>query len=379
MLAALRAFLAAVLADRAAALLLLGAPLLYALFYPSAYSGEVVRKAPVVVVDEDGSAISRRLVAALAAEPRVHPVASLASPAEARLWLAEDRAVAAVLVPADFSRRIARGETGTVALVGHGAHLLQGSAALAGAGAALAETGREAALAQARAAGPPAPPALALVTRPLFNVREGYGAAVFPGVAFVIVHQTLLLGLALLAGTARERLGRPLRLPLRQLAGLALGGLLLGMVQTVWFVGFVFWLHDYPRAAAPLAEVLAGAALFVAATVAAALAAASLVTAREQPLQLGLALSLPLFFLAGISWPAEATPLPLQAFARLFPTTSGLELMVGLNQMGGRLADHLPAVLNLLLLALGYGLLAAARLAAPAPAPAPGAAAGRRR
>lgn len=354
MWAAFRALFAAILADRAAALLLLAAPLLYAGFYPSAYAGEVVVQAPVVVVDLDRSGASRALIARVAAVQQAQLVGRLPTAAEAQLWLAEGRAVAALIIPADFGATIARGGTGTVLLAGHGAHLLRASTSLSGIGVALGQAGREAARDQARAAGPPAPPALALVPRPLFNTREGYGAAVFPGVAFVIVHQSLLLGLALLAGTARERLGHRLQLAPAQLAGIALAAGCIGLGAVGWFAGMVFWLHDYPRAAAPFVDVALGSAFFVAATVAAALALASLFRTRERPLQLGLALSLPLFFLAGLSWPAEATPAPLVLLAKLFPTTAGLELMVGLNQMGGRLTDYGAAVLNLIVLALAF-------------------------
>jgi ABC-2 type transport system permease protein len=354
MWAAFRALFAAIMADWAAALLLFVSPLLYAGFYPSAYTGEVVVQAPVVVVDLDRSAASRGLVARLGGVQQAHVVASLASAAEAEAWLAEERAVAALIIPANFAAQIARGETGSVLLTGHGAHLLRASSALAGIGLALGQTGREAAREQARVQGPPALPGLALVARPLFNTREGYGAAVFPGVAFVIVHQSLLLGLALLAGTARDRLGPALRLRPAQLAGIALAAASIGLVDVGWFAGMVFWLHDYPRAAARLADVAVGAMLFVAATVAAALALASLFRTRERPLQIGLAVSLPLFFLSGLSWPAEATPEPLVMLAKLFPTTAGLELMVGLNQMGGRLTDYGPAAVNLIGLTVVY-------------------------
>lgn len=358
MLAAFRALFAAAVRDRAAALLLFVSPLLYAGFYPSAYSGEVVVDAPVVVVDADRSAASRALLIQLGAVGQARVVAHVASAAEARLLMAQGRAVAALIVPAGFGAEIAAGRQGSVVLAGHGAHLLRASTALAGVGTALAETARAGAREQARAAGAPAPPALTLITRPLFNTREGYGAAVFPGVAFVIVHQALLLGLALLAGTAREGLGRPLQLTVPQLAGIALAAGAIGLASIGWFAGMVFWLHDYPRAAAPLGDVAAGAVAFVAATVAAALALASLFRTRERPLQLGLAVSLPLFFLSGLTWPAEATPAPLRLVARLFPTTPGVELMVGLNQMGARLADHGPALANLAGLALLYGGIA---------------------
>jgi ABC-2 type transport system permease protein len=62
MWAAFRAVFGAIFADRAAALLLFGAPILYAVLYPSAYSGELVVDVPVVVVDLDRSAASRDLV-----------------------------------------------------------------------------------------------------------------------------------------------------------------------------------------------------------------------------------------------------------------------------------------------------------------------------
>lgn len=365
MLAAFRALFAAVLGDRAAALLLFGAPVLYAFFYPSAYAGEIVVRAPVAIVDLDRSSQSRALIEGLRGAQQTELVAQLATVAEAERLLADGRAVAALVVPADFAMRIGQGRAGEVVLVGHGGYLLRASTALAGLGAALAEVGRRAARDQARAQGAPAPPPLTLVARPLFNTREGYGAAVFPGVAFVIIHQTLVMGLALLAATARERLGHPARLTPAQFAGVAAAAMVIALGQIAWFAGFVFWFQDYPRAGAAFADLVVAALLFAGATVGLALLLASLYRTRERPLQLWLATSLPLFFLTGLSWPREATPAPLMAFAQLFPTTPGLRLMIGLNQMGGRLSDYMADCLMLAILALGYGALAAARLQPP--------------
>lgn len=368
--AAFRAVFAAIFADRAAALLLLVSPILYAAFYPSAYSGEIVVEAPLAVVDLDRSGASRDLIIRAAATPQVRLAASLGSPEEARIWLASNWASAAIIIPEGYGRAVAQGRSGNVVLIGSGAHLLRSSAALGGIGASLGATAREAAFEQARAAGPAAPPALQLVSRPLFNTREGYGAAVFPGVAFVIVHQSLLLGLALLAGTAREKLGAPLSVTAAQFAGLGLAAATIAMVQVCWFAGFVFWWQDYPRAAAPLVDVLTGAVLFVVATATLVLLLASLFRTRERPLQLGLAVSLPLFFLSGLTWPAAATPAPVLWLARLFPTTPGLELMVGLNQMGGRIHDFPGAIINLLALTALFGGLALWRWTSPRRLPA---------
>ena len=45
---------------------------------------------------------------------------------------------------------------------------------------------------------------LEVAEEPIFNVTGGYGNAVLPGVLILILQQTLLLGIGLAAGTARE-------------------------------------------------------------------------------------------------------------------------------------------------------------------------------
>lgn len=362
-----RAFLAtfrAILADRAASMLLVGSVILYSFFYPSAYSGEVPTRIPVAVVDLDRSGTSRSLVIKLAALQQAEVVARLPTAGEALRWIEARRASAVVIIPAGFERHILRGEQGTVALYGNGAYLLRSSTALAGIGAALGALGRNAATDQAMTLGAPAPPALDLTQRPLFNTREGYGSAVFPGVTFVIIHQTLLIGLALLAATLRESRG-PHTLRRRELLGIALAFFVVGCASVAYFAGFVFWFQDMPRAAGNIGALTVAAALFVAATVAAALALASFFRTRERPLQLWIITSVPIYFLAGLSWPAEAMPDWLALLARLLPTTPGIHVMVGINQMGATLSEQKMELLNLAALALLYGTIALLRYRYP--------------
>lgn len=78
-----RAFLAAfraIFADSSALMLLIGSCLLYAFFYPSAYSGEVPVRMPVAVVDMDHSGTSRALESRLAALQQAEVVARPPSP-----------------------------------------------------------------------------------------------------------------------------------------------------------------------------------------------------------------------------------------------------------------------------------------------------------
>ncbi|PJI90524.1 ABC transporter permease [Sphingomonas koreensis] len=350
-----------ILSDRSALLLLIGSAILYSFFYPTAYSGEVPERMPVVSVDLDHSGSSRSLTTKLAAVQSARLVARLSSPDEAAKWIADRRASAAVVIPAGFEQRILRGEQGNVALYGNGAYLLRSSTALAGVGSAIGAFGLEAATGQAMALGAPAPPPLALIQRPLFNTREGYGSTIFPGVAFLIIHQTLLMGLALLAGTIRERHGMR-RLAPATLLGVALAFFVIGCADVAYFTGFVFWFQDYPRAQGNIGVLLVSAAAFIAATVAGALALASFFRTRERPIQLWIVTSVPIFFLSGLSWPVEATPDWLAMLGRLLPTTPGIHLMVGVNQMGASLTEQWPELVNLLGLTLLYGTIAFLRL-----------------
>ncbi|MEW5687801.1 MAG: ABC transporter permease [Pseudomonadota bacterium] len=350
----------AILTDSTALMLLIGSAILYSFFYPAAYSGETPTRIPVAVVDLDRTAASRSLVSKLSALQQAQVVARPASPSEALRWVEDRRASAVVVIPEGFERRILRGEQGVVTLHGNGAYLLRSSTALAGVGAALGTLGREAAVDQAMARGAPAPPALEVIQRPLFNTHEGYGSAVVPGVTFVIIHQTLLMGLALLAGTMSERQG-PLAFRPRELLGVALAFFVIGCADVAYFTGFVFWFQDFPRAAGSLGALAVASVLFVAATVAGALALASCFAVRERPIQLWIITSVPIYFLSGLSWPAEATPGWLAMLARLLPTTPGIHLMVGVNQMGASLAEQKIELLNLAALTLLYGAITIVR------------------
>lgn len=359
----LRSFIAtfrAIRSDRPALLLLVISTLLYSFFYPSAYSGEVATRTPVAVVDLDNSAASRSLALKVGAVQQADVVAHLSSMPEAKALMQDGSVDAVVLIPAGFGDEVHRGGRGEVALYGNGAYLLRSSTALGGVAAALGAVGVEAATDQARMLGAPAAQPLTTISRPLFNTREGYGSSVVPGVVFVILHQTLLMGLAMLAATLREKEGWVYVSPPR-LLGIALAFFVLGAAQVAYFTGFVFWFQDYPRGGADLFALLIAGSLFVAATVAGALALASFFHNRERPLQIWILTSLPIYFLSGLSWPVEATPESLIWLSRMLPTTPGIHAMVGLNQMGASIGDIWPELANLLVLTVVYGLIAVFR------------------
>ena len=87
---------------------------------------------------------------------------------------------------------------------------------------------------------------------------------------------------------------------------------------------------------------------------------------RETAVVLFIAVSLPLFFMVGVSWPVEAIPDAIRSASRIFPSTSAIDGLVRVNQMGASLHDVWRNWTSLWALTAIYGLLAvaAARLLA---------------
>ena len=86
---------------------------------------------------------------------------------------------------------------------------------------------------------------------------------------------------------------------------------------------------------------------------------------RETAILLFIAVSLPLFFQVGVSWPVEALPDFIRTASRVFPSTSAIDGFVRINQMGASILDVKRDWTILWILTVVYGLLAvlATRLA----------------
>jgi ABC-2 type transport system permease protein len=356
--------LRAVRGDRGALLVLVGAVLIYALFYPLPYLPEVLKEVPAVVVDADHSALSRQLVRMLDTHELIavrHEVPTLA---EAEALVRAGRAGGILAIPLDFERTIRRGGSATVGVYTDAAYFLVYRQALTGFAEAigtlsagieirrLEATGLSPA--QARARRDPVP----LLMRPLFNPAEGYASYIVPSVLVLILQQTLLIGIGLLAGTASERREETaLASPLAGTLGRAAFYLSLYAIHTLLYFGAVVRLFGFPNYGRP-ATLAAFALPFLLAVIFLGLAASHLFHRRETAIQALLFTSLPAVFLAGFSWPPEAVPAWLHRVALLLPSTPGMAGFLRLDQMGATLSEVRGEWMTLWVLAIVYFLLA---------------------
>lgn len=104
-------------------LFLFGASLIYALLFGLLYHSHVINDIPLLIYDQDQSKLSRQIVAAFADSEKFRLVAEVTSEEEMAELLREKTAVAALAIPANFSRDIKTGRSASVLLNANGANL----------------------------------------------------------------------------------------------------------------------------------------------------------------------------------------------------------------------------------------------------------------
>lgn len=348
--------------DRSGVLMLMLSILIYSVFYPAAYNHQVTLRVPLAVVDQDNSSLSRKLTMAAAATQGVDLTAHAGSMTQGRHLMETGDVDALLWIGPGFERAALRGEQGDIALFGNGAYLVRTRAAMAALGGAVTKTARDAVREMVSAEGVPAPVPVQLTMRPLYNVQEGYGSALVPGVMVLVVHQTLLLGIGLMMATWRAHLGRQMSVTMFFARAAAFATI--GICGLLYFCGMAFWQQDYPRGG-NLAGLLLAAPIYAVAVVMLGMFLGSFFVRREQPGQLLLATSLPFFFLSGLTWPQTVVPPAVVWIAKAIPATPATHLIVKLTHMDASLSEAAPELTSLAILAAVFGVAAWMRLCLP--------------
>jgi ABC-2 type transport system permease protein len=357
-----------VLADRGVFSLLIVAPVFYGVFYPQPYLGQLVRKIPIAVVDDDRTVLSRRLIQALDADEAIS-VAVRAPALDVAQQALFDRRVFGILeIPPDTEREFLKGNKARIPAYVDSAYFLVFNRTLQGMAEGAGDTnvadishGLRMDSAQARLALTALSPA-ELLMEPLYNPTGGYASYVVPAAFVLIIQQTLLMGAATLTalgfekrrGVRRTKLG-PAGLFGRGLAHLTIysGALALFFIVLPRVYGF--------STLGRIADLALFAVPFVLATSFMGQAAGSLFRHRETAVLVFVATTLPQFFLVGVSWPREMIPTVLDQLRRIFPSESAIDGLVRIGQMGASLGEVSEDWLYLwLLTAIYFGLAIAA-------------------
>lgn len=342
--------LRSVVKDQGVLIFFILVPLGYPLLYTFIYNEEVVRDVPVAVVDDCRSALSREYLRHLDASPDVRIISHCANMAEAKDLVKHREAYGVVRIPRDFSERLMMGQQAYVGAYADMSGMLYYKSVLtANTNVSLDMNAR---IKVERAGGTTAEQdkvtehPIAYEEVSLFNPQNGFATFLIPAVLILIIQQTMLLGVGMSAGTAREKNRFHTLMPierhhtglLRIVQGKAFAYLLVYIPVSVYVLGVVPHLFSLNQIGNPW-DIAFFVVPFLLACIFFAMTVSAFVRNREMCIMLIVFSSVPLLFISGISWPGSAVPDLWKAISYVFPSSFGIHGFVAINNMGARLID----------------------------------------
>ena len=339
-----------VLKDQGVLMFLIIVPLAYPLLYSWIYNNEVTRDVPVAVVDRSHSQMSREFTRMLDASPDTKVAVKCSSLEEAKDRVGKGEAYGVVYFPEDFQTKLNRMEQTHVGVYCDMSLMLAYKAIFQ---TCTAIQGNLNSKIQIELSGNYTNRENEITTKPLdfeevpiFNNTAGYGNFIIPGVLILIIQQTLLLGVGMAAGTARERNNYGFLVPIDRHYR--------GVMRIVWGKAMAYFMIYTIMAAYLLCAVprifnfislISGRELilfclpFLLACIFFSITLSALMRYRENVMLLVVFSSVPLLFMSGVSWPQSNIPSFWQGVSWLFPSTFGIRGFVRMNSMGATLTD----------------------------------------
>lgn len=337
-------------ADEGVFLFCIVVPILYPLLYSWIYTNEVARDFPVAVVDNSLSPESREFIRKFDASPDAKVAYHCNNIEEAKDLIGRQEVHGILYFPSDFATKINRGEQAHVSVFCDMSLLLAYRSIASSAVFVSMDMGKKIQLRRLNAFTEREEEVnlqpMEVSEVPIFNAPIGYGNFLIPIVLMMVIQQTILLGLGLSVGTARENnrfddlvpMNYHFSGPLRIVFGKSLAMLMVYAVQTTWITLCVTRFFGYTSLGAGK-DILMLMFPYILACIFFGMTLSCLVRYRENVLLLAVFTSIPFLFLTGIAWPQTSVPAFWQYAATLIPSTFGARGFVRINVMGATLSD----------------------------------------
>jgi ABC-2 type transport system permease protein len=325
------------------------------------YLGGTIDDLPVAVVDMDHSSASRELTRLLDAAPKVAALGYDSLP-QAQRDLAWRELYGIIVIPVDFEKRLLRGDSLVVPVFGDATNRMANGQIQQDISATYTELlhGYNRALLMRegfseRQAEVILNPLIARLVD-LYNPGTSFAAIVLPGLVTLVLQHGLLLSSTRINLNLRGGTPRSLRQPLSTRLGRYVAQLLVWVVLAMLL--YVIWPHVFGfRQTASFWALLGLILPFLLAVLAFSEFLAELLPSEEAVYLTLTFVTMPLFYLAGYTWPPQAMPEWVLWLANAIPSTWAIRAVAEMNQIGLPLAETGRHILILLALAAGYGVL----------------------
>ena len=332
--------------DRLTFGMVVGIPVIQLVLFGYAINSDP-RDLPAAVLSADPSPYARSFIRSLENSGYFRVVRQLRSEAQAEELLAHGEVQFVVNIPADFSRRIARGET-AVLLVEADATDPGATANAVAALSQLATTGfaRELQGVLAQPVDNAQPVEVRVHRR--YNPEGITAYNIVPGLLGTILTLTLVLmtGLAMTRererGTFENLLATPAR-PIEVMTGKVMPYILIGLIQVTLIYLFGRWLFDVPMQG-NLLLLYSVLLLFIAANLVLGITISSIARNQLQAMQMTIFFFMPSILLSGFMFPFRGMPEWAQWLGNLLPLTHFLILIRGIMLKGNSLDELWPQI-----------------------------------
>ncbi len=351
-------------------MLVVGGMVAYGLLYNLLYHPNIVRKAPIVAVDNSHTHLSRHFMNLIDASPNAEIVAVAADLGEARYLLSRGKAVAILYLPNNLSKRIGRGEQAPFVILSSTATFLYYEATVEAVEEAMLALGDDTrrnilwilpaplvATISGRAT-------TKIVGNALFNPTKGYADYLIPVVFIVIIFQIMIMVVSMNSGGRSAKgitpiKGRKIGFGGRLAIVLARSATYCTIygALSLFLIGWLPRIFHLPHLATAW-ELVVMMFPFMLATSLFGQALGRLFSDREAPILLITFFSVGLIFISGISYPLQLLPAGWKAVHYLFPTSPAILAFVELCSMGSTLVDIIPQLSIMWLQVACYLLLA---------------------
>ena len=338
------------------------ATLAYPLIYKALYWNEQINDVPVAVVDLSNSPQSREFLHRWNASPDIKLTHTCSSMAEAEQLLRNQKVHGIIYFPRDFAKQLADplGQA-HISLFCDMSSFLYMKAIYLSCNQVMLESMRNIQIDRYEQMGMDKEFAWSLVQdapyheTALFTPTGGYGSFLIPAVLVLILHQTLLFGICMLGGTAREE--NEESYTFTSLIGRAGACFLTYYGLAAILLGFFPRLFGIPHIGA-IEDILLLIVPYLLAIIFFSLCVSVFIRNRESGLVLLISTSLIFLFMAGISWPKEMIPQAWRWVAACIPYTWGAHAFIHVNSMGATLSQVTREFIALWVLTGAYGVMA---------------------
>lgn len=331
--------------DRVTFAMMIGIPLMQLILFGYAINSDP-RHLPTAVLAADNSPYARSIVAGMQTSTYFQVTEHLNSRAEADSALKEGRAQFVLTIPADFSRRLLRGEQPVLLLEADATD----PAATSGALSAMREVVSQV-LARdlpASAGYAPTPSPVTLRVHAEYNPEAVTQYNIVPGLMGVILTLTLTMITSLAITRERERgtmenlLSTPVR-PLEVMLGKIVPYILVGYIQMTLIILAAKFLFGVPLRGSVLA-VFVLSLVFIAANLSIGVTLSTIAKNQLQAVQMSVFFFLPSILLSGFMFPFRGMPGWAQIIGSVLPLTHYLRLVRGILLKGNGPVESLPHV-----------------------------------